>query len=169
MTTAATRLVSFTVNGEPVGCAVEPRLTLLDCLRDELGLYGTRVGCEHGVCGCCNVMVDGTLVRSCLMLAQQAEGAEVRTIEGVEGPGGELDPVQQAFCDHHALQCGYCTPGMIMTIEALLAENPRPSETEIVDAIAGNLCRCTGYQQIIDAAKAVVAARLHPPADERTT
>lgn len=147
--------VRFTVNGEPVECAVEPRRTLLDCLREDLRLHGTHVGCEHGVCGCCNVSVDGVLVRSCLLLAYQVDGCAVGTIEGVEGPDGELSPLQQAFCDHHGLQCGYCTPGMIMTLESLLAENPSPTEDEVAAAVSGNLCRCTGYQQIMDAVRSV--------------
>jgi aerobic carbon-monoxide dehydrogenase small subunit len=147
--------VSFTVNGKAVSCLVEPRRSLLDCLREDLHLHGTHVGCEHGVCGCCNVWVGGNVVRSCLMLAFQAEGAEVTTIEGIEGADGALSPLQQAFCDHHALQCGYCTPGMIMTLENLLKENPNPSDDELIEAVSGNLCRCTGYQQILEAAKAV--------------
>jgi aerobic carbon-monoxide dehydrogenase small subunit len=153
-----TRVISFTVNGEAVSCAVEPRRSLLDCLREDLHLHGTKVGCEHGVCGCCNVVVDGDLVRSCLMLAQQADGADVRTIEGIEEEG-QLSPLQQAFCDHHALQCGYCTSGMILTIDALLRENSDPSDDELIESISGNLCRCTGYQQILDATKSVIAAR----------
>lgn len=148
--------LSFTVNGRAVSCAVEPRRTLLDCLREDLHLHGTHVGCEHGVCGCCNVWVDGQLVRSCLMLACQASGSSITTIEGIEGPDGTLSAVQQAFCDYHGLQCGYCTPGMIMTLENLLREVPSPTEDELVDAISGNLCRCTGYQQILDAARSVV-------------
>ena len=156
---SATRTISFTVNGQAVSCAVEPRRSLLDCLREDLHLHGTKVGCEHGVCGCCNVVVGGDLVRSCLMLAQQADGAVIRTIEGVE-LDGELSPLQQAFCDHHATQCGYCTAGMIMTIDTLLRESPNPSDDELVEAISGNLCRCTGYQQIFDAAKAMIDTRV---------
>ena len=147
--------VRLVVNGTAVRCIVEPRTTLLDCLRDQVRLRGTHVGCEHGVCGCCNVLVDGVLVRSCLMLAVQADGSAVATIEGVEGPDGELSPLQQAFCDVHALQCGYCTPGMIMALEDLFARRPSPTDEELDEVIAGNLCRCTGYQQIREAARLV--------------
>ncbi|MEO8751625.1 MAG: (2Fe-2S)-binding protein [Casimicrobiaceae bacterium] len=148
--------VSFRVNGKPVKCAVEPRKSLLDCLREDLRLYGTHVGCEHGVCGCCNVIVDGALVRSCLMFATQARNAEVRTIEGVESEAG-LHPIQEAFCRHHAMQCGYCTPGMIMSLVALLEETPTPSEEQLIESVSSNLCRCTGYQQILEAARSVIA------------
>ena len=154
---AALLPVSFTVNGQPVACLVEPRRTLLDCLREDVHLHGTHTGCEHGVCGCCNVSLDGEVVRSCLILAAQAEGAEIRTVEGLEGPGGALSPLQQAFCDHHALQCGYCTPGMLIVLDDLLRRNPCPSEEELLDAVSSTLCRCTGYQQILDAARAVIA------------
>jgi carbon-monoxide dehydrogenase small subunit len=154
---AAPLPVSFTVNGQPVACLVEPRRTLLDCLREDVHLHGTHTGCEHGVCGCCNVSLDGEVVRSCLILAAQAEGAEIRTVEGLEGPGGALSPLQQAFCDHHALQCGYCTPGMLIVLDDLLRRNPCPSEEELLDAVSSTLCRCTGYQQILDAARAVIA------------
>jgi carbon-monoxide dehydrogenase small subunit len=149
--------VSLTVNGTAHQVRVEPRRTLLDCLRDDLVFPGTHVGCEHGVCGCCNVIVDGALVRSCLMLAVQADGSSVETIEGLAA-GDELNPLQEAFCANHAMQCGYCTPGMIMTLEDLLRSNPQPSEEELVDALSGNLCRCTGYQQILQAARSVIAA-----------
>ena len=148
--------ITLTVNGMPHSVTVEPRRTLLDCLRDDLVFPGTHVGCEHGVCGCCNVIVDGALVRSCLMLAVQADGAAVETIEGI-GTEDELSPIQEAFCAKHAMQCGYCTPGMVMTLEDLLRDNPRPTEEELVDAVSGNLCRCTGYQQILQAARAVIA------------
>ena len=149
--------VSFTVNGNPVTCTVEPRRSLLDCLREDLHLHGTHVGCEHGVCGACNVWVDGDLVRSCLMLAFQAEDTEVTTIEGIEGKDGSMSPMQEAFCAHHGLQCGYCTPGMIMTLENLVRENPAASEEELVDAVSGNLCRCTGYHQLLEAARSVIS------------
>jgi aerobic carbon-monoxide dehydrogenase small subunit len=149
--------VSLTVNGTAHQVRVEPRRTLLDCLRDDLVFPGTHVGCEHGVCGCCNVIVDGALVRSCLMLAVQADGSSVETIEGLAA-GDELNPLQEAFCANHAMQCGYCTPGMIMTLEDLLRSNPQPTEEELVDALSGNLCRCTGYQQILQAARSVIAA-----------
>ena len=159
MSPVAQLTLKLTVNGRPLTCTVEPRRSLLDCLREDLHLLGTHVGCEHGVCGCCNVFVDGEVVRSCLMLACQAEGAEVVTIEGIEGPAGTLSQLQQAFCDHHGLQCGYCTPGMIVTLEGLLKDNPNPTEEELVEAVSGNLCRCTGYQQILDAARSVIAAK----------
>ena len=149
--------ISLTVNGMAHQVRVEPRRTLLDCLRDDLVFPGTHVGCEHGVCGCCNVIVDGALVRSCLMLAVQADGSSVETIEGL-ADGDELNSMQEAFCANHAMQCGYCTPGMIMTLEDLLRSNPQPSEEELVDALSGNLCRCTGYQQILQAARSVIAA-----------
>jgi len=149
--------ISLTVNGAAYAARVEPRRTLLDCLRDDLVFPGTHAGCEHGVCGCCNVIVDGALIRSCLMLAVMADGSSVETIEG-QADGDELTPVQEAFCAKHAMQCGYCTPGMIMTLEDLLRRNPRPSEEELVDALSGNLCRCTGYEQILQAAESVVAA-----------
>ena len=149
--------ISLTVNGTAHQVRVEPRRTLLDCLRDDLVFPGTHVGCEHGVCGCCNVIVDGALVRSCLMLAVQADGSSVETIEGLAA-GDELNPLQEAFCANHAMQCGYCTPGMIMTLEDLLRSNPQPSEEELVDALSGKLCRCTGYQQILQAARSVIAA-----------
>ena len=149
--------ISLTVNGTAHQVRVEPRRTLLDCLRDDLVYPGTHVGCEHGVCGCCNVIVDGALVRSCLMLAVQADGSSVETIENLAA-GDELNPLQEAFCANHAMQCGYCTPGMIMTLEDLLRSNPQPTDEELVDALSGNLCRCTGYQQILQAARSVIAS-----------
>jgi aerobic carbon-monoxide dehydrogenase small subunit len=151
-------LVNFKVNGDPVSVAVESRRSLLDCLRDDLLLNGTRVGCEHGVCGCCNVTVNGDLVRSCLMFAYQVDGAEIRTIEGVENSDGSLSPLQEALCARHGMQCGYCTPGMVMMLENLLEATADPSEDQIIDAMSGNLCRCTGYQQILDAVHDLVAA-----------
>ena len=151
--------ITLTVNGAPYTCRVEPRRSLLDCLRDDLRLRGTHVGCEHGVCGACNVVVDGALVRSCLMLAYQAEGAEIRTIEGIGTPDGGMSPVQEALCAHHGMQCGYCTPGVVMALETLLEENPAPTHDELIDALSGNICRCTGYQQIVDAAESVIAER----------
>jgi carbon-monoxide dehydrogenase small subunit len=150
--------ISFVLNGKPVSCSVESRRTLLDCLRDDLHHPGTHVGCEHGVCGCCNVLLDGELVRSCLLFAWQADGHEVETIEGLSSDG-DLNDVQEAFCSHHAMQCGYCTPGMVMTVEYLLRENPQPTDAELIEAISGTLCRCTGYQQIIEAARAAATAR----------
>ena len=144
------RVVSLTVNGRAYHAAAEPRLTLADFLRHELGLTGTHVGCEHGVCGACTVLLDDEAVRSCLLLAVQAEGCRIRTIEGLEGDGG-LHPLQQAFVDSHALQCGYCTPGLLMTLVDYLRETPDPTEQDIREAISGNLCRCTGYHNIVAA------------------
>ena len=142
--------VSLTVNGVERSAAVEERRTLADFLREELGLTGTHLGCEHGICGSCTVIVDGVSARSCLMLAVQADGAEVTTIEGLM-EGGELGVLQQACRDSHAFQCGYCTPGFLMTATELLVENPKPSESEVREAISGNLCRCTGYESIVQA------------------
>lgn len=142
------------VNGEEHEREVEPRLLLSDFLRHELGLTGTHVGCEHGVCGACTVLVDGEPVRSCLMLAVQAPGHEIRTVESLapEGAGPEeLHPVQQAFREKHGLQCGFCTAGILMTVLPFLDENPDPTEREVRHALSGNLCRCTGYQNIVDA------------------
>ena len=144
--------LTVTVNGARYERAVEPRLLLSDFLRHELGLTGTHVGCEHGVCGTCTVLLDGQAVRSCLMFAVQANGHEITTVEGLGSPE-DLHPLQQAFQDAHALQCGFCTPGFLMTLAPFLEENPQPTEAEIREAIAGNLCRCTGYQHIIDAVK----------------
>ncbi len=143
--------IELDVNGKTSALEVEPRTTLLDALRDRLGLKGAHAGCEHGVCGACTVLVDGVAVRSCLMFAPQAEGAKITTIEGVAPGPGELSPVQDAFCETHGMQCGYCTPAMILTAHALLAGNPAPTREEIVEAISGNICRCTGYAQIIEA------------------
>lgn len=144
----------FCVNGKAVALEVEPRLTLADCLRHELRLTGTHVGCEHGVCGACTVIVDGVPARSCLMLAVQANGVSVTTIEGLAKPGGLLHPLQEEFRARHALQCGFCTPGMLTTLAAFLEEEPDADETAIREAISGNLCRCTGYESIVDAALA---------------
>src|SRR5438046_5614404 len=135
----------------PADREVEPRRLLADVLREDLGLRGTHLGCEHGVCGACTVLLDGAPIRSCLMLAVQANGRELSTVEGLATPAGELHPVQQAMHDHHGLQCGYCTPGILMTMTAFLKENPQPSEDEVREALSGNLCRCTGYQNIVDA------------------
>jgi aerobic carbon-monoxide dehydrogenase small subunit len=148
--------VTLTVNGVTHSVAVEPRRSLLDCLRDDLQLKGTHAGCEHGVCGCCNVLLDGEVIRSCLLLAAQADGCTVTTVEGLESAQA-LSPLQEAFCEFHALQCGYCTPGILITLTEFLDNNPRPTDDELVEALAGNLCRCTGYQQILQAAKAVIA------------
>jgi carbon-monoxide dehydrogenase small subunit len=143
--------IKLAVNGTDHALDIEPRTTLLDCLRDHLGLTGAHAGCEHGVCGACTVLLDGVAVRSCLLFAPQAEGTTITTIEGVTPGAGELSPVQDAFCETHGLQCGYCTPAMILTAHALLADNPTPTRADIVEAISGNLCRCTGYAQIVEA------------------
>jgi aerobic-type carbon monoxide dehydrogenase small subunit (CoxS/CutS family) len=140
----------FEVNGKQVSVNVEPRMTLADCLRHELRLTGTHIGCEHGVCGACTVLVDGAAVRACLILAVQAEGAKVVTVEGLSNDA-DLTPLQKSFRKHHALQCGFCTPGMLLAAKALLDSNPHPTRGEIREAISGNLCRCTGYQKIVDA------------------
>ena len=145
--------VTVTVNGRRCERQVEPRLLLSDFLRHELGLTGTHVGCEHGVCGACTVLLDGEPVRSCLMLAVQVDGHELTTVEGLAPAGGGLHPLQQAFWEAHGLQCGFCTPGFLMTLVPFLEQNPDPSEDEIRHAISGNLCRCTGYQHIVDAVK----------------
>jgi carbon-monoxide dehydrogenase small subunit len=146
------RKITVTVNGVRQVREVETRLTLADFLRRDLGLTGTHLGCEHGVCGACTVHLDGEAVRSCILFAVQADGSQVTTVEGLARADGTLHPVQQAFRDHHGLQCGFCTPGMQMTITAFLAENRAPSEREVREAISGNLCRCTGYQGIVAAA-----------------
>jgi carbon-monoxide dehydrogenase small subunit len=145
-----TMSVQFTVNGKAVSVDAEPRMTLADCLRQQLRLTGTHLGCEHGVCGACTVIVDGDAVRSCLMLAVQAEGREVVTVEGLSNDT-ELTPLQTAFRKHHALQCGYCTPGMLTTAHALLSEEPHCNVERIREVLSGNLCRCTGYVSIVDA------------------
>jgi carbon-monoxide dehydrogenase small subunit len=144
-------VIKLTVNGRTREGRAEARLTLVDFLRDELNLTGTHIGCEHGVCGACSVIMDGRPVRSCLMYAVQADGAEITTVEGLEGEDGGLSPLQDAFWENHAMQCGYCTPGMLIAAHALLQENPDPDEDAIREAIGGNLCRCTGYQQIVEA------------------
>jgi aerobic carbon-monoxide dehydrogenase small subunit len=145
--------VRLTLNGLQREATVEPRLTLADFLREHCRLTGTHLGCEHGVCGACTVLVDGAAVRSCLMFAVQADGAEVTTIEGIASPDGELSPVQEAFRDCHALQCGFCTPGFVISVTAFLRDNPRPGDEDIRDALSGNLCRCTGYQGIVRAVR----------------
>jgi carbon-monoxide dehydrogenase small subunit len=146
---AGTVDVELTVNGTTREASVEPRLTLVDFLREDLGLTGTHVGCEHGVCGACTVLVDGEPARSCLMFAVQARGAEVLTIEGL-ADGGEMNDLQRAMWESHGFQCGFCTPGFLMQITALLRESPHPTETEIREALSGNLCRCTGYESIVN-------------------
>jgi aerobic carbon-monoxide dehydrogenase small subunit len=143
--------VDLTVNGETCALDVEPRMSLLDCLRERLLLTGAHAGCEHGVCGACTVLLDGAPVRSCLVFAVQADGYDITTIEGLAPGPGELSAIQDAFCETHAMQCGYCTPAMVLTAHALLARNPAPTRAEIVDAVSANLCRCTGYAQIIEA------------------
>jgi carbon-monoxide dehydrogenase small subunit len=143
--------LELSVNGVTYRRAVESRMLLSDFLRHELGLAGTHVGCEHGLCGACTILLDDEPVRACLMLAVQANGRVLATVEGLASPNGALHPVQQAMHDHHGLQCGYCTPGILMTMTAFLKENPSPSEDEVREALSGNLCRCTGYQNIVDA------------------
>ncbi len=160
----ATIDIEFTVNGKPVRISVPPRMTLVDCLRDMLGLTGSHIGCEHGVCGACSVMLDRVPIRSCLMFAVQADGAAVTTVEGLEGPDGKLSPLQEAFWDCHAMQCGYCTPGMLVAAQGLLDENPTPTSAEIREAISSNLCRCTGYQQIVEAIQ-LAAQRMNEGVD----
>jgi len=145
--------VSIEVNGKRREAQVPARLSLVDFLRDELRLTGTHVGCEHGICGACSVMLDGEPVRSCLMYAVQANGHKVTTVEGLGKPDGSMSALQDAFCETHGLQCGYCTPGMLIAAQGLLDVNPHPTEEQIRDAIGGNLCRCTGYQQIVEAVK----------------
>ncbi|MBB3601719.1 carbon-monoxide dehydrogenase small subunit [Mycolicibacterium sp. BK556] len=145
------RAIQLSVNGIPVESTVEPRLTLADFLRERCGLTGTHLGCEHGSCGACTVLLDGSAVRSCLVFAVQAEGSEVSTVEGVASADGELSPVQAALRDCHGLQCGFCTPGFVMSITALLRDNPHPTDEEIREGLSGNFCRCTGYQGIINA------------------
>ena len=144
--------VAFTVNAAPVSVDIEPRMTLVDCLRHELGLTGSHVGCEHGVCGACTVIVDGRPARGCLVLAVQADGAHIETVEGL-AQGDDLSPLQSAFRKHHALQCGFCTPGMLMTAHALLKAEPEADRARITEVLSGNLCRCTGYLRIIEAVK----------------
>ena len=145
-------IVKTTINGSEYIREVEPRLLLTDFIRHELGLTGTHVGCEHGVCGACTILLDGQAVRGCLMLAVQAHGRELMTVEGL-GTQDKMHPLQEAFHEAHGLQCGYCTPGFLMTLKPFLEENPNPTEHEIREALSGNLCRCTGYQHIVDAVK----------------
>ena len=142
--------IELEINGRPYAGDVEPRTLLSDFIRHEAGLTGTHVGCEHGVCGACTIQIDGETVRSCLMLAAQADGRSLLTVEGL-ADGDALHPLQQAFYEHHALQCGFCTPGFLLAAEALLRERPDPTEREVREALAGNLCRCTGYLKIFEA------------------
>jgi len=149
--------VEVRVNGVARKVTIEPRLTLADFLRERCGLTGTHLGCEHGVCGACTVVLDGAAVRSCLVFAVQADGAEVTTVEGL-APEGDLNPVQAAFRDHHGLQCGFCTPGFVVSVTAFLRDNPDPSDDEIRAGLSGNLCRCTGYQGILVAIRSAAEA-----------
>jgi len=151
--------IAVTVNGNRYERTVSVRLLLSDFLRHELHLTGTHVGCEHGVCGCCTVLYNGEAVRSCLMFAVQADGMAITTIEGMAGVNSELHPIQQAFREKHGLQCGFCTPGIIMSVHAMLHEHPDPDEEEIRHELSGNICRCTGYQNIVEAVK-LAAERL---------
>jgi len=158
------REITVTINGESYTREVETRLTLADFIRHECHLTGTHLGCEHGVCGACTILIDGLSARSCLMLAVQADGHELLTVEGIAPNDEELHPLQQAFQDNHGLQCGFCTPGMLTTLLEFLKDNPDPTEREVREAISGNLCRCTGYQGIVDAALDA-AGRLRGAAD----
>ena len=153
--------IRLEVNGAPYDVTVEPRKTLADTLREECGLTGTHLGCEHGVCGACTVLLDGLPVRSCLMFAVQCEGAQIATVEGL-AKGEELHPIQQAFWEHHGLQCGFCTPGFLMLAVGALADQPDPSDEELKAILSSNLCRCTGYQNIISAVKAAAAEMRRP-------
>jgi carbon-monoxide dehydrogenase small subunit len=155
--------ISLAINGVEYRRAVEPRLLLSDFLRHELRLTGTHVGCEHGVCGACTVLVDGEAVRSCLVFAVQADGAQVGTVEGLAAPDGTLHPLQEAFRDAHGLQCGFCTPGILMSMIPFLRDHPAPDEHAIREALSGNLCRCTGYQNIVEAVQ-LAAERAGSPA-----
>ena len=154
--------VEITVNGQRRAAAIEPRLTLADFLRERCGLTGTHLGCEHGVCGACTVLLDGAAVRACLVFAVQADGRDVTTIEAMAGADGELSPVQRAFCDAHGLQCGFCTPGFVVSLTAFLRDHPHPSDDDLRNALAGNLCRCTGYQGILRAARLAADAGAGP-------
>ena len=151
--------VRVTVNGREFERWVEPRMTLVDLLRDELALTGTHVGCEHGVCGACSVLLDGEPVRSCCLFAVQVDGMTITTVEGLAPRRGQLSKIQDAFCETHALQCGYCTPGMLIACQALLNEVAQPTDAQIRMAISSNLCRCTGYEQIVEAVKHATATR----------
>ena len=157
---AEKRRIELTINGQSYSGEVEPRRTLADFLRQDLDLTGTHLGCEHGVCGACTVLLDGAAVRSCLVLAVQAHGHRIQTVEGLAGANGELHPIQEAFRKHHALQCGFCTPGFLMSIVELLNSQPEiEDEAEIRKVLAGNLCRCTGYSGIVAAVQEVAAQR----------
>lgn len=153
--------VNFTVNGIARSVTVEPRKLLSDVLREDLHLTGTHVGCEHGACGSCTVIVDGAAVRSCLLFAVQLGGAEITTVEGIANVDGTLSPFQQAMQDQHGLQCGFCTPGIVVSMTAYLADNADPTDDDLKDALSGNLCRCTGYQGIINAARQAAGLPVH--------
>jgi carbon-monoxide dehydrogenase small subunit len=150
--------IELSVNGRTRRATVPPRLTLADFLRERCQLTGTHLGCEHGVCGACTVLLDGEAVRSCLMFAVQADGADVVTVEGMAGPDGGLSPVQHAFREHHGLQCGFCTPGFVVSVTAFLRDHPDPTDQQVRDALSGNICRCTGYQGILAAVRAAASA-----------
>jgi aerobic-type carbon monoxide dehydrogenase small subunit (CoxS/CutS family) len=143
--------VTLTLNGQKTSGEAEPRMLLTDFLRQEIGLTGTHVGCEHGVCGCCTVLIDGVAARSCLTLAHAVDGRSVETVESLAGPGGKLNPLQAALRDHHALQCGFCTPGILMSFTDFLKRTPDPTVDEVKEVLGGHICRCTGYQGLIDA------------------
>jgi carbon-monoxide dehydrogenase small subunit len=161
--------IEIRVNGVRRRASVPPRLTLADYLREHCRLTGTHLGCEHGVCGACTVLLDGQAVRSCLVFAVQADGAEITTIEAIASPDGELSPVQAAFRDHHGLQCGFCTPGFVISATAFLRDHPDPTDEEIRDALSGNLCRCTGYQGILQAVRAAARSASTVAADAGPT
>ncbi|GAA3389124.1 (2Fe-2S)-binding protein [Cryptosporangium minutisporangium] len=154
--------IELTINGAVRRDTVPPRLTLADYLRVNCGLTGTHLGCEHGVCGACTVLLDGEAVRACLVFAVQADGAAITTIEGIAGADGQLSPVQAAFRDHHGLQCGFCTPGFVLSATTLLRDNPDPTDDEIREGLSGNLCRCTGYQGIFAAVRAAADSSAAP-------
>ncbi|MED3563888.1 (2Fe-2S)-binding protein [Bacillus xiapuensis] len=160
--------IILTVNGKEYSASVEPRMLLSDVLRDELGLTGTHVGCEHGICGACTIMMDGRPVRSCLVFGVQADKKEIRTVEGLAEPDGSLHPLQEAFWEKHGLQCGFCTPGVLMSACHFLEQNPNPSRAEIREGISGNLCRCTGYQNIVDAVE-MAAEILNKKSEEQSS
>ena len=157
--------ITIEVNGQSVTKMVEPRISLVDFIREELRLTGTHVGCEHGICGACSILLNGDPVRSCCMFAVQANGMQITTVEGLAPERGQLSKIQDAFCEKHALQCGFCTPGMLIACQALINKTPQPNETQIREAIGGNLCRCTGYQQIVDAV--LFATKISSPNPEQ--
>ena len=157
--------ISLTLNGRKLSADTEPRTLLSDFLRHSLGATGTHVGCEHGVCGCCAVQIDGNAVRSCLTLAMQAEGRDVKTVESLAGADGKLNKLQQAFQNHHALQCGFCTPGILMSFTDFLARNPKPPEEELREVLSGHICRCTGYAGIMAALMEAVGLKKNTPAN----